>query len=201
MARPREFDEDEVLDAAAARFWAHGYGATSVRDLVEATGVTCASLYNAFGDKRALFDLALGRYVARSLDARLDRCRGLPPRAAIGAFFDDILARSLDDPERRGCLVVNAALEVAPHDAALCRAISAVLGEIEGFFLDCARAGQAAGEIATALPAEDLARHLLALLMGLRVLARVRPEADLLQGALRAGLAPLDPPQGGFAAG
>jgi AcrR family transcriptional regulator len=53
MARPTEFDEGTVLDAAVLCFWKQGYEATSVRDLVAQTGITAASLYNAFGDERA----------------------------------------------------------------------------------------------------------------------------------------------------
>jgi TetR/AcrR family transcriptional regulator, transcriptional repressor for nem operon len=63
MARPREFDEGTVLDAAVLCFWKQGYEATSVRDLVAQTGITAASLYNAFGDKRALYQKALDHYV------------------------------------------------------------------------------------------------------------------------------------------
>jgi TetR/AcrR family transcriptional regulator, transcriptional repressor for nem operon len=63
MARPREFDEDVVLDAAIQCFWNRGFEATSVKDLIDRTGITAASLYNAFGDKRALFRAALDHYV------------------------------------------------------------------------------------------------------------------------------------------
>src|SRR5258708_15681568 len=62
MARPREFDETAVLDAAAQCFWAHGYDATSIRDLIEKTAVTGARPYNAFGHKRALHQKAVHYY-------------------------------------------------------------------------------------------------------------------------------------------
>jgi len=195
MVRPREFDEAAVLSAALKCFWARGFEATSVRDLIAQTGITGASLYNAFGDKRALYEKALDRYVEDSVAARIARCSALPPRAAVQAFFADIVARSLGDAERKGCMLVNAALEVAPHDAGIRRAVAGVLTEIERFFRDCVAAGQADGSIARGQPAEDLARHLLGVLMGMRVLARVRPERDLLEGMLRPALALLDPPR------
>lgn len=195
MVRPREFDEAAVLSAALKCFWARGFEATSVRDLIAQTGITGASLYNAFGDKRALYEKALDRYVEDSVAARIARCSALPPRAAVQAFFADIVARSLGDAERKGCMLVNAALEVAPHDAGIRRAVAGVLTEIERFFRDCVAAGQADGSIARGQPAEDLARHLLGVLMGMRVLARVRQERDLLEGMLRPALALLDPPR------
>ena len=58
MARAREFDEAAVLDAAIEKFWLCGYEATSVRDLADEMYIAGASLYNAFGDKRALYELA-----------------------------------------------------------------------------------------------------------------------------------------------
>ena len=71
MGRPREFDEDAVLEAATERFWNNGYEATSMRDLADHTGMTTPSLYNAFSDKRAIYRLVLDRYVRlRSKPAR-----------------------------------------------------------------------------------------------------------------------------------
>ena len=194
MARPREFDERAVLDAAVQCFWSRGYGATSVRDLMQSTGLTGASLYNAFGDKRAFYQKALEHYVDGSISDRIRRCEQLPPREAIGTFFAEILKRSLEDRERKGCMLVNAALDLAPHDAEFRTAVAAVLGRIEDFFRCRIEAGQAEGTMAPRLPARDLARHLLGVLMGVRVLARVRPERALLEGVIAPALALLDEP-------
>lgn len=199
MARPREFDEEAVTEALVKQFWAHGFAASSMRDLAEATGVTCASLYNAFGDKRALYEKALGRYLDDTIGERLVRCRRMPPRKGIEVFFAEILTRSLNDSEHRGCMLVNAALEVAPNDDGFATEIGGRMSEIEAFFRDCVAHGQADGSISSDLPAVDLGRHLLALLMGVRVLSRVRPEPALLEGAIRAGLALLDRSAGNVA--
>ena len=180
-----------MLDAAVLCFWAQGYEATSVKTLVERTGITAASLYNAFGDKRAIYQRALDHYVEAGIADRIRRCAELPPRRAIEMFFEEILARSLADPERKGCLLVNTALDVAPHDPACRQAVAEVLTRIEAFFLKCAAAGQADGTIPRSLPAETLACHLLGVLMGVRVLARVRPERALLEGVVAPALAQL----------
>jgi TetR/AcrR family transcriptional regulator, transcriptional repressor for nem operon len=192
MARPREFDEAVVLDAAVESFWSRGYEATSVRDLIEATGLTGASLYNAFGDKRALFRTALDHYVEGSVGERIKRCETLPPRQAISAFFDEILSRSLNDRQHKGCMLVNSALEIAPHDAEFRKIVAGVLTRIETFFWERLEAGQADGTVTSSLSAQTLARHLLGVLMGVRVLARVRPERALLEGAVAPALALLD---------
>ena len=87
MARPREFDEATVLDAAMQCFWAHGYEATSVKDLIERTGLTAASLYNVYGDKRAMFRTALDHYIEKSIGARLQRSESLTaPRRRTSIF-------------------------------------------------------------------------------------------------------------------
>jgi TetR/AcrR family transcriptional repressor of nem operon len=73
MARPREFDEITAVEAATSCFWRDGYEATSVRDLVARMGITGASLYNAFGDKRSLFRHVLQHYAERSTRERIAR--------------------------------------------------------------------------------------------------------------------------------
>jgi TetR/AcrR family transcriptional repressor of nem operon len=164
-----------------------------VRDLGAEMGLGAASLYNAFGDKHALFARCLDRYLDASMRERIARLEAsLPPRDAIEGFLAEIVARSLAD--RRGCLLVNTALEVAPHDDGIGQVVAARLAELEAFFRRCLLRGQRAGSIARARPARDLARLLLTTVMGLRVLARARPEPALLRGAARQALALLDPP-------
>jgi TetR/AcrR family transcriptional repressor of nem operon len=193
MPRPREFDEAAVLDAAVLCFWNHGYEATSVRELADSMGITGASLYNAFGDKRALFGKALAHYVSRSVDDRIRRCEGeLSPLQSIKAFFDEIVHRSLTDEDRKGCMLVNSAMEVAPHYPEFQQVVAGVLVKLEAYFRRCVAAGQQSGEISTVQPAEDFARLLLAVLLGIRVLARSRPEPALLEGLLRPVLVLLD---------
>ena len=193
MARHREFDEAVVLDAAIQCFWVRGYEATSVRDLAERMGITGASLYNAFGDKRSLYRRALDHYVERSFGDRVRRFEGrLPPREVIGAFFAEITERSLSDRERKGCMLVNSALELAPHDPEFQRVVADVLERIEAFFGRCVQAGQDDGTITRSHPVADLARLLLGALLGIRVLARARPDRELLEGLLRPVFALLD---------
>lgn len=191
MARPRAFDEQAVLDTAMTCFWQHGYEATSVRDLIEKTGLTGASLYNAFGDKHALYQRALDHYVAISITPRISRCENMAPMPAIEAFFGEIIRRSLTDQDRKGCMLVNAALDSAPHDPEFRAAVTKILARIEAFFLERIKAGQLDGTISRLFPAPKLAHHLLGVLMGVRVLARVRPERALLEGVVTPALAQL----------
>jgi TetR/AcrR family transcriptional regulator, transcriptional repressor for nem operon len=192
MARPREFDEVKVLEAAGAVFWAKGFEATTTRDLTECTGLTQSSIYAAFGDKRGIFLRSLQYYLDSILLERINRLETTKsPRHAILAFFQEIVDRSLADPEHRGCMLVNATLGATPDDPELQRYLADETKKIEGFFLRCVSTAQKAGEIPADLPARNHARHLLAVLLGLRVLARARPDAELLNGLVGPALAPL----------
>ena len=187
MARPREFDEATALDAAVEHFWLHGYQSTSVRELAGAMGITNASLYNAFGDKRALFKMALCRYIETSIEGRVIREHHSTVRA-IETFFKDIVNYSLKDKSRKGCLLVNSALELDDDDTELKGVVSDVFVEIEFFFKRAITEGQERGEVSTGLPANDMARLLLGALLGIRVLARVRPHRALLEGIARSAV-------------
>ena len=121
MARPLQFDPDEVIDRSMHEFWERGYRDTSVDDLVRATGVRPGSLYNAFpGGKRGLFLETLHRYSELVVPEKL----GALERPGAGlvelrAYFDG-LVRDLSTPEGRvGCLMVNSAVELAPFSAVL----------------------------------------------------------------------------------
>ncbi len=193
MARPRTFNEAAALDAAMACFWRRGYRGTSVRELSEAMGIGGTSLYNAFESKRALFVRALERYMNGATRERLARLeKTLPPKRAIRRFIEDIIDRSVSDRDRRGCFLINSALEIAPHDAELGAEIAGRLGEIEAFFHRAIKAGQADGSIPAQREARDVARLLLGVLLGIRVLARAKPDRPLLEGVARPALALLD---------
>ena len=193
MARPREFDDATALDAAIACFWQRGYEATSVRDLADKMGLSAPSLYNAYGDKHALFVLALERYLDQSTRARIKRLENsLPPKRAIHHFIEEIIERSVNDRERRGCFLINSALEVAPHDKELGVLIAERLAEIEAFFHRSIKAAQAEGTVPRDRGAKDIARLLLGVLLGIRVLARSKPERALLEGVARPALGLLD---------
>jgi TetR/AcrR family transcriptional repressor of nem operon len=189
MARPREFDETTVLEAAMNCFWAQGFEKTSVRDLAEQMGINGASLYNAFGDKRSLYRQAFIYYLARTVRDRIVRLQKLPPATAVRTFFEEVIERSVDDEQRRGCMLVNAALELAPYDPEIRQLVTEEMVFIEAFFRRCIEAGQKDRSITDARPADELAKLLLSVLLGIRVLARTRPQREVLEGAANGALA------------
>ena len=196
MARLKEFDEEHALDAAVDCFWQRGYGSTSVRDLADAMGIGGPSLYNAFGDKRGLFKKSLERYANRSMRTRIVRLEGRHrPREAIRAFLAEIIDRSVKDPDRRGCLLVNSALDVAPHDATIGRVVAGYLDEIRAFFRRNIVAAREAGQVPRELDPDEISSHLLGVVLGIRVLARTRAKRRLLEAVAQPALALLNPPK------
>jgi len=190
MARFRAFDEDRVLDQAVDCFWSRGYEATSVRDLADAMGIGGASLYNTYGDKRALFTRSLERYANRSMRERIARLEGnRQPKEAIEAFLAEIIDRSVGDPDRKGCLLVNSALDVAPHDVAIGKVVAGYLDEIRAFFRRNVEAARKAGQVPRRLDADAVSVHLLGVLLGIRVLARTGAKRKLLESVARPALA------------
>jgi TetR/AcrR family transcriptional repressor of nem operon len=185
MARPREFDEATALEAAMNCFWAQGYELTSVRDLAEQMGITGASLYNAFGDKRSLYRQALRHYLEQTVRDRVARLERLRPFPAIRTFFDEIVERSVKDRQHRGCMLVNSALELAPYDPEFQKIVAEEMIFIEAFFRRSIEAGQKDGSILAIRPAAELAKLLLSVLLGIRVLARTRPQRGVLEDAAK----------------
>jgi len=195
MARPRKFDMQHVLEAACNLFWEKGYEATSTRDLSEITSLTPSSIYAAFGDKRGLFLAALEHYLLR-LKAKMARLESVgEPGLAITLFFADTISKTLSDPLLRGCLLVNSSLEFSLSDAGGRAAISRELADIESFFRRCYAAAQKTDEVSRDISPVQAAQQLLAVLLGIRVLARARPDETLLCGAVEQTLGQLGLPE------
>ena len=108
MARPREFDEEQVAEALLQTFWDLGYAATTLPHLSSASGLGPGSLYAAFGNKEAMFRIAIDRYQAYLIEAFISDARGLE---GIRTLFNKVVSLTVKDPDRRGCLVINAVPE------------------------------------------------------------------------------------------
>lgn len=189
MARPRTFDEAKVLTAVVEAFWTQGYEGTSTRDLVKCTGLNQPSLYNAFGDKRSLYRRSLAHYLECSVRDRIRRLEGLSDAGmAVTGFFAEVLERTLSDPLHRGCLLVNSALEASADDADLRQAVVEELETIRSFFENRLHAFGMQRGGAVEIDAKQGAHHLLSVLLGVRVLARINPDPACVTDAIEIAL-------------
>jgi AcrR family transcriptional regulator len=129
MARPRKFDEDQVVRAGRELFWSQGYAGTSLDDLGEANGLGRGSLYNTFGDKHTMFLRSLDDYcteVSDGLRAQL-RDAELVAYDRLVAHVDAITASTAADTERRGCLMANSAAELSATDPDVAKRVKRTL--------------------------------------------------------------------------
>jgi len=192
VARTKEFDPDTALRAAMDLFWHKGYEATSLHDLVDHLGIGRASIYATFGNKHELYLAALRRYgedvggqtigvLARPGPA-LDAVRAL-----VRSFADEALA----DQDRKGCLVTNTAVECLPEDREFGRLVEASFDALETAIAVTLTRASREGELAADRDPRALARFLLTLLQGIRVLAKV-PDERRVRDAVDQALSLLD---------
>ena len=173
--RTKEFEPDDIADAAMRVFWARGYAATSVQDLVEGTGLSRSSLYSTFENKQGLYQQALRRYQAVTT-ANVELLAG---PGAVKDLIRQLLMRivedELGDPQRRGCLVANATLELAGHDEAVAELVAHNFQRLQKALTKLIVRGQQSGEIAAEKNPRALARFFVSTMQGMRVLSKGSP--------------------------
>lgn len=173
MPWQKSYNESKVLESAMLAFWRHGYEATSMQDLVAATGINRGSIYAAFESKRGLFIRSLKHYDHEWRKRHLERIAASgAPVDAITACFEAAVAQGCDDSTPPGCLLVNTALELSPHDPEIAHFVAQSLQGVEDFFHDRIEAATQAGDLAAGIDSRETAQALLGLFLGLRVLTR-----------------------------
>jgi len=191
--RPREFDPEQVLDAAMAVFWKQGYARTALADLEAATGLGRQSLYGAFGDKRALFERVVDRYFEVVIQRYIIDVLDAPGsgRANVEKVVRGWEAAAAA-PEFNGCLVGNSTSELGLHDPEMATLLRRKLDMMEaGFHRALARA-QHDGEIGAKVDVRALARSFLVTAQGLSIVCRVNRDRAFVRAVARDALARLD---------
>ncbi len=167
VGRPREFDVEEALDAAMEAFWAKGYEATSLMDLVSATGLHKGSLYKAFGDKHSLFIQALKRYVQSMRRAKNETLAAAKsPLDGIRAVMHAMVEFLDDSPSPMGCLAINSLIELAPHDSEVKAIMLDHIDRMRSSLCKVVIEAQAAGQMSKSRPPELITAMLMTMLAG-----------------------------------
>ena len=173
MPWEKSFDLDTATEAAIKVFWAKGYEATSIADLVNSMGINKGSLYNAFGSKKELFTRALLQYDRNNRQKSLRALEALDdPVGSIRILFDGLIVESEADTDRKGCLLVNTALDLPNQEGDVQVMVTSALEEFQDFFRRAVVLGRKRGGIPKTVDPDETAKSLLALVVGLRVLAR-----------------------------
>ncbi|MEO1019797.1 MAG: TetR/AcrR family transcriptional regulator [Pseudomonadota bacterium] len=161
MARPREFEPEEALQKAMLQFWAKGFHDTSIRDLTARTGVNQYGLYGVFENKLGLYLAALDHYrdtITQDVVKALKR-KGPVARRVADAL--ELLVERMQTPDGPvGCLIGNAAIEMAPDDPATAAKVRAHMAHLRRAFRERLSAAQAAGDLPPGKNVDALAEFL-----------------------------------------
>jgi len=185
MARPIEFDREEVLQHAMNVFWHQGYNATSIKDLVEATNLQPGSIYCTFNSKHALFLEAIEAYFNNAREhTRTILHTTQPPLDRIRQFFDHIIKDCVNDRKAKGCFLINTLLEIPNDDMEIHGRINGMIQEYEGEFKKVLEEAQREGTLAVDKDSAALATLLVIGIHGLRVYNKTRPKRSALKVAV-----------------
>jgi len=193
MARTKDFDEDEVLKKAMNLFWHKGYNGTSMQDLVDGLGISRSSMYDTFGDKHTLFIRALENYkqmATTEMKAIVDNAPSA--KAAIRRMFELTVNELLSDDQHKGCFLVNAGVEMAPHDAEVNKMLCDNDRQLEKYFNEAIRKGQDSGEISNEQSSHALAQFILNSIKGMRVTAKSAADKKVFRDIVEVTMKVLD---------
>ena len=183
MARPKAFNEEQVIDKAVEVFWAKGYEATSMQDLVDAMGIQRGSLYATFGSKQQLFLKSLNRYSVTVVKKLLEILESKPSAIeSIELFFAQLVEHLLTAGELRSCLVTNSAVERGLRDEETRQKVLLLLNALEKGFYDTLLRAKEKGEISAELDLKRVANYLTSSMQGLLVMGKVCSERSVLEG-------------------
>ncbi len=193
MARPKEFDPNTALGKAMELFWRKGYEATSIEDLVTHMDINRGSLYETFGDKQKLFLACMDRYCNGMAASRLSMLdQPGPVLDTIRRFIRGKLQMALADPTRKGCLIANTAMELAPHEKEIRERVASALGGLEEAYYQVLIRAKKQGELRKDQEPRALARYLTTMMQGVIVMHKAGTTAEALREIVETGLAVLD---------
>ncbi len=183
MARPKAFNEEEVIDKAVEVFWAKGYEATSMQDLIDAMGIQRGSLYATFGSKQNLFLKSLKRYSVTVVSKLLEILESKPSAIeSIELFFSQLVEHLLTAGELRSCLVTNSAIERGLRDEETRQLVLKLLNALEDGFYKALQRAKENSELPTELDLKVVASYLTSSMQGLLVMGKVYSDRSVLEG-------------------
>ena len=192
MARTKEFDTDEVLNKAIDLFWDKGYNGCSMQDVVDGLGLSRSSIYETFGDKRQLFLEALKKYQragVEEMEKNLDKATDI--RQVLTKVFESVLPDDLHCTVRKGCFMVNTAVELASHDPEIAAIVKANRQEVEDILTKAIKKGQRTGQVTSTLDPRSIARFIYTNLSGIRVTAEAGTDRKILEDIIKVSLSVL----------
>lgn len=193
MARTKDFDENAVLAKAIQIFWYKGYNGTSMQDLVDGLGISRSSLYDTYTDKHTLFVKALESYQntgADKIQALINNSGSA--KETVKKLLELATTELLGDKQQKGCFMVNAEVEVAPHDAEVNTLVCKNDQQMEEAFYLVIKKGQDSGEIKNQQDARALSRFIFNTVKGMRVTAKSITDKSVFDDIIKLTISALD---------
>jgi len=191
MARPLGFDRTEVLRKATELFNERGYTRTSTRDLVAATGLNESSLYNSFGNKRALFVEVLTAYDSQLWTSVVENKDGRSARENIEYLFTTLIDH-VSYPHGQGCMLLTAANELGQGDEEIRNYTVSAYQKITEGFESLLQQGQTDGDVSSKKTPAQLALFFTNAYQGLRSGAALEPSHEACEDVISVAFAVLD---------
>ncbi len=168
MARPRNFDDSEILEKAMRTFWVKGYENTSLKDLLEAMGILNGSFYNSFKNKKALYIETMARY-SQEFEEQFDKLfrSPWPVSKRLYVFLTYSIERYKSGQVPKGCYIFNAVTSEAVADPDLFRFIAQTRDNFESILTKQLRQAQQQGEISKDLQVGTVAACIVTFFQGL----------------------------------
>ena len=193
LARPREFDETEVLEQAMRVFWENGYQPTTPQNLLDAMGLSKSSFYETFGSKRGLFLRCLQHYIRTGHKHIEEVLAADDVREAFGNVMELVVETSAPkNGVRCGCMVWNAAAELGPHDEEVELMVKDALSKTEKSYVRRLRRAQQDGQISQEKDAKTLAQYFVTSVGGLQLTAKADRDGTRLKRVVKMILSTLE---------
>lgn len=193
MVGVRRFNTEKALDDIVSVFWKLGYEATSVDDLVAASGLGKSSLYGAFGSKEDIFLTALEHYLAGSRAQFYAALDDPDLKTALEGALVVLKTRMTRHDSQPGCLLVLASENSESRSPQIRRRVVQAFSDEEKAFYDRLRKGQVEGQLSQDADPRALSRFFAAQGRAMAVNARVSSDPSVLDDILSISLTVLTP--------
>lgn len=193
MARTKQFDQEKVLEKAMNLFWEKGYHDTSMQDLIDGLGINRASLYDTFGSKKELYDLALNKYIDQNekvIAGFLYYQTNI--RQGLYLLFERMIDDALNDNKPRGCFTVSAISELAASDEKVYQRASKNRLITEEIYINYLQYGVNHSQVSPYKDLKAISSYLISLQNGIKLLSKIQPNKEELLKIVSTGLAVLD---------
>jgi TetR/AcrR family transcriptional repressor of nem operon len=173
---PKPSNREKILTEGLRVVHERGFGAASVRDIVQAAGVPQGSFTNHFASKEAFGLEIIDRYFAGGCELMRATLRNdaLPPLQRFRTYLEFNQSRADQGAMWNGCLLGNFTAETGDCSDAVRVRLVEIFAEVQNAIAYCLRAAVAADELPADFDIDDVAGFVVSSLQGANLLAKAQ---------------------------